>query len=179
MKNSRTAIFGMVTFLSFAFFLTSCDKSTSGFSEDNLSGEFIGTHFLNIPTDILNALNSQIPDTVDLTAGFVDTITITNDDPSDKKISIYSALLDVTVEGTVTGDNRFRIPRKAFDELDLGGVIVKGAAVSSNGEISIPSKSIGTSSTITLNLGVRSVGTFSLPSALTIPTQGTFTRTAN
>lgn len=160
--------------------ITSCgkDKAESG-SKENLNGAFVGTHkFTNIPEAMLKTLSSQLPpdsegNPTDLSKGFDDTLVVTS---TETGVSVYSYLLNQTIEGKVTGDNKFSIPEKSFPTLQLGETVeAKNAKVKTAQDVTIPSNALGTSVNVKLSLAATEVAGVTIP--LTILTSGDFVKT--
>lgn len=169
--------------------ITSCKDDNGGggtdFTSENVPGKYYGTHKLNIPNNILDALSSTLPkDTldleapydsivdVDLTAGFEDTLDIRI---VDGVVKVSSSLLDVTVDGELTGSNKIKVPEKQFETLNLGtAVTATNASVATNKDVSFSSAAIGSSTSVELRLKASKIGTFTVP--LNITTSGTFTK---
>lgn len=146
-----------------------------------INGKYSGTHHLNIPANILDALSATLPidpvtgEPVDLSKGFVDTldIRIVND-----KVKITTKAFDVILEGIVTTSNTVKIPETKFDFLDFGpSITAENAALATNKDIKFTSATLGSATTIELRLKASKIGTFAIP--LNITTTGTFVKIAN
>jgi|GEM_PF-2445833 len=186
MKNIRTKFFALAFLaLGISAGITSCGKDDEGDNNsgtkktDNLKGTFIGTHYLEISDDLLNALSATLPpdpetgEKVDLKEGFVDTLSI---QVVDGVVKVTSNLLDVTVEGEVTADNTFKIKEHKYPQLQLGSsVTATDASVQTNKDVTISGSALGTNVPVALRLKANKIGTFTIP--LNITTKGTFVKT--
>lgn len=181
---SLLAVFALA--LSVAF-LSSCGKDEGNkiYSEANVveGTTFIGTHKLDIPNNILKALSDAVPvdpetgEKPDLTAGFVDTLILHPGEPGDNKLTVESKLLDITVDGVFTGDNKFSIPKTKYDVLNLGtSVQAEKASLSTSNDVTIASTADGSTVKVSLSLSANKVAGISI-GTITIPTNGIFTKT--
>lgn len=150
----------------------------STFDTRLLNGTFRGVHkFTNIPEAMLKSLSQQLPpdengNPVDLSAGFLDTLIVRM---IGNRIELYSELLGVTLDGQLTGSNRFSIPEKFFPLLKLGeSVDAKNVRVKTAQDVIITSNALGTSVNIRLSLSATEVAGITIP--LTILTSGDFVK---
>lgn len=182
MKTLKTKFFAFAFLaLGFSALTTSCGKDDdSDYTSENINGEFIGTHKLQIPPVILNGLNEALPpdpetgEKPDLTAGFVDTLTLRMDGSD---VIVYSNLLDISIKGSVVGANKFVIKETKYDTLNLGTTVqALGASVATSEPVTISSNNPNTEVRVKLILKAKSVAGFSLGNELTIPTNGTFVK---
>lgn len=180
MKTLKTKFFALAFLaLGFTALTTSCsdekEPGTTTYSSENVAGTYIGKHNLNIPSNILKALSDALPvdsatgEKPDLTEGFDDTLIVSVDGNT---VIVQSLLLDQTVNGKLTGNNKVKIDKKEFAELSLGSAVTaKGASVSTSKDVVF---NAGTPTNVELRLTAKSIATFTIP--LDITTTGSFVR---
>lgn len=164
--------------------VTSCSKNKTEdcvgdeCNTDNLNGTFIGKHMLEFPSNILELLSEGLPvdpetgEKPKLNEGFDDTLTVK---VVDGNVILHSNLLDLDIEGKITGHNRFTIPIVRYETLDLGpSVQVKTASIKTSKDIIINSNEAGTKVNVNLILTAEQIADFKF--SLTIPTNGVYTK---
>jgi hypothetical protein len=146
-----------------------------------INGKYVGRHFFNIATNILDQLSAQLPvdpvtgEPVDLTEGFADTLDIR---VVDGIVKVNSYWLNKIIDGVIPANNTIKIPETKFDVLNLGASVqVEDASIATNKNIVFTSASIGSATTFELRLKANKIGTFAIP--LNFTTTGVFTKIAN
>lgn len=175
------AFLAMGTFVS----LTSCSKDPvdggNDYTYENVEGVYAGTHMLNIPANILEALSATLPpdsvtgEPTDLTKGFEDTLDIR---VTDGVVNVTSILLGITVKGELSGNNTVKILETKYDVLNLGTTVkAEKASLATNKDVKFNSNAIGSVNPLELRLKASKIGDFAIP--LNITTSGNFTKIAD
>lgn len=87
-------------------FMAGCGKSGATiYLEDKLAGEYHGEHKLNLAPAVVSFIEGILGEPL---PEFLDTIYINPGAAGDNQVELYSKLLELTVTGTLTGDNKFR-----------------------------------------------------------------------
>lgn len=191
MKTLKTKFFAFAFLaLGFSALTTSCGKEKT--SEDickvgenpadaTIEGFYSGTHSLNIPASVLKGLSDALPvdpetgEKPDLTKGFADTLEVR---VVDDVVKVTSSLLDITVDGRLTGKHSVKIDRTEYESLSLGtAVTAEGASLATSKDVKFNLRSSECPTTVELRLTSKKIASFQIP--LDITTKGDFVKFAN